>query len=94
MPEGFFKARDNARAIVCLKAATHIEPDGWWRWYNLAAAFARAGDASAAFQNLRKSFDLGFRDAAQLTGDPDFASLRSTPEFQGFVSRVSQAPPA
>lgn len=58
-------------------------------YYSLAKVFAAAQNFAQAMQNLRKAYDEGFRDRKRLAAEKTFASLRTTPEFQKFVSEAS-----
>jgi|SRR5580658_4441574 tetratricopeptide (TPR) repeat protein len=49
--------------------------------YCLAALFAEAGINLRAIDYLQKAFSSGFTNFKKLTSDPDFALLRTTPEF-------------
>jgi hypothetical protein len=50
--------------------------------YNLACAYARAGNKDRAFEWLMKSLNTGFPNPAQVASDPDFASLHTDARFQ------------
>jgi Zn-dependent protease len=49
--------------------------------YNLACAFARAGNTDEGLGWLKKAVDAGFSNKEVLASDPDLASLRSHPQF-------------
>ena len=55
--------------------------------YFVAATFASAGQKEQALVYLRKALDEGFRDRKRLNEDKDFATLRSTPEFQQLMDQ-------
>jgi tetratricopeptide (TPR) repeat protein len=50
--------------------------------YFVAATYARVGKHDQALIFLRKAMDEGFSDRKRLSEDKDFATLRTTPEFQ------------
>jgi tetratricopeptide (TPR) repeat protein len=55
--------------------------------YFVAATYARAGKQDKALIYLRKAMDEGFSDRKRLTEDKDFATLRTTPEFQHLLDQ-------
>ncbi len=55
--------------------------------YFVAATYARAGKQEQALTYLRKAMDEGFKDRKRLIEDKDFASLRTTPEFQHLLDQ-------
>ena len=50
--------------------------------YYLAKTYAAAGMSDRALQYLRKAIEEGFKDKRKLEGDPEFAHMRESPEFQ------------
>jgi tetratricopeptide (TPR) repeat protein len=50
--------------------------------YFVAATYAQVGKQEQALIFLRKAMDEGFSDRKRLIEDKDFASLRTTPQFQ------------
>jgi tetratricopeptide (TPR) repeat protein len=50
--------------------------------YFVAATYARVGQHDQALIYLRKAFDEGFKDRKRLMEDKEFATLRTTPQFQ------------
>jgi tetratricopeptide (TPR) repeat protein len=55
--------------------------------YFVAATFARVGKQEQALTYLRKAMDEGFNDRKRLIEDKDFATLRTTPEFQKLLDQ-------
>jgi tetratricopeptide (TPR) repeat protein len=55
--------------------------------YFVAATFARVGKQEQALTYLRKAMDEGFNDRKRLIEDKDFATLRTTPEFQHLLDQ-------
>lgn len=55
--------------------------------YFVAATFARVGKQEQALIYLRKAMDEGFNDRKRLIEDKDFATLRTTPEFQHLLDQ-------
>jgi hypothetical protein len=56
--------------------------------YNLACAFARAGERDSAFATLDRLVAAGYRQPDQLQGDADLASVRSDPRFDGVLAHA------
>ena len=81
--------KEYALAAVTLAAATEIHPEHWSVWYDLGAAQARAGDRRHALDSLEKAVRLGFKDAAQLRADEDYASLRNDSRFKALIVALS-----
>jgi tetratricopeptide (TPR) repeat protein len=55
--------------------------------YYIAQTFASAGKPEQALIYLRKAMDEGFNDRKRLIEDKDFATLRTTPEFQQLLDQ-------
>jgi tetratricopeptide (TPR) repeat protein len=55
--------------------------------YFVAATYARVGQQDQALIYLRKAFDEGFSDRKRLMEDKEFASLRTTPQFQQLLAQ-------
>jgi tetratricopeptide (TPR) repeat protein len=55
--------------------------------YFVAATYARVGQQEQALNSLRKAMDEGFKDRKRLNEDKDFATLRTTPEFQHLLDQ-------
>src|SRR5580693_2337495 len=54
--------------------------------YYIAETFASAGKQEQALFYLRKAMDEGFNDRKRLDEDKDFATLRTTPQFQKLLN--------
>jgi len=50
--------------------------------YYLAHTYALAGRSDLALQYIRKALEEGFADRKKFMQDPEFASLRDSPEFK------------
>jgi RimJ/RimL family protein N-acetyltransferase len=60
-----------------------------WCYYAAGRSWARLGDSEAAFRNLNKAADNGWRDAERLAGDEALASLHRSREWAPLLSRIS-----
>jgi tetratricopeptide (TPR) repeat protein len=58
--------------------------------YNTAASLARAGKGQEALAWLEKLAATGYGGAAQIEGDPDFASLKAAPRYQAVVAALKK----
>jgi tetratricopeptide (TPR) repeat protein len=54
--------------------------------YYIAETFASAGNQEQALFYLRKAMDEGFNDRKRLDDDKDFATLRTTPQYQKLLN--------
>lgn len=54
--------------------------------YYIAETFASAGKQDQALFYLRKAMDEGFNDRKRLDEDKDFATLRTTPQYQKLLN--------
>ena len=57
--------------------------------YNAACAFARASDSRQALVWLERAIASGFNDKNRLATDSDLESVRSQPEFDHLLKRIS-----
>jgi tetratricopeptide (TPR) repeat protein len=73
-------------AVKYLSQAVEMHPRNENALYCLAAAHARAGDATAALKALRSAIHSGPASRAQARQDPDFEPLRGESEFQALVA--------
>jgi tetratricopeptide (TPR) repeat protein len=70
-------------ALRCLE----VDPD---TYYNVACAYALAGNAEKAVEYLRKAFEDGFVGLFHLTRDVDFDAIRQDPAFQALIEEYTQ----
>jgi tetratricopeptide (TPR) repeat protein len=54
--------------------------------YYLAKTYAQAGMNGLALQYIRKALEEGFQEKKKLNEDPEFATLRLTPEFKELLA--------
>jgi tetratricopeptide (TPR) repeat protein len=69
-------------AVQEFLAAVRLDHGYATPYYNLASVSARRGDVSQAMAFLRRAMTLEPAVLSWAWGDPDFDSLRATPEFQ------------
>lgn len=60
--------------------------------YNLACAYARAGQAEPALDRLGQAISAGFGPRATVEEDDDLASLRTDPRFAALLDKIAATP--
>ena len=65
-----------------------LDPRYFWAYYDLACLDAREENRDAAFRNLNRAVDCGFRDAAYLVHDSDFQGIRTDPRWDLIFERI------
>jgi tetratricopeptide (TPR) repeat protein len=55
--------------------------------YYLAKLYAKENRADLAIQYLRKALEEGFKDRKKLDEDPEFSTLRETPEYKELMAK-------
>ena len=70
---------------TCRKGVTLLPDDPTWH-YNLACSLAYfAGREDAAFDELERAIDLGFRDKAAIEKDTDLKRLEKNPRYKELI---------
>lgn len=82
--------QDPAPAALNLELMTSIRPQNAQLYYHLARAYCLSGRKREALESLRRAVDKGFRDISILEGNPDFESLRGTPEYRKIVEELAR----
>ncbi|HYK88352.1 MAG TPA: tetratricopeptide repeat protein [Acidobacteriota bacterium] len=77
-------------AARLLELASAIRPDSPIAYYNLASAYARAGDKRRALDALKRAMEKGFKDGRRVLEDPAFGQLRNDPGLKKLLSRINQ----
>ena len=88
---GLAYARQNKRkqARVYFLKARQVEPRNPWPHYDLACLDALDGKRDAAFRNLWKAVERGFRDVGYLRRDKDFRCLRRVARWKELIATIS-----
>jgi tetratricopeptide (TPR) repeat protein len=55
--------------------------------YNLACSYSNLENLDAAFDALRRAFDLGYRDYRHLLRDPDLENVRRDRRFKSLLDK-------
>jgi tetratricopeptide (TPR) repeat protein len=85
------KRRSEARPIF--RKVLRLNAKFFWAWYDLACLDALAGKPAAAFRNLNKAIDCGFKDAAYLVQDEDFHGIRGDTRWKMILGRIGEPAP-
>jgi tetratricopeptide (TPR) repeat protein len=70
-------------ALRCLEVDPHT-------YYNVACAYALAGNVEKAIEYLRKAFEDGFVRLFHLSRDVDFDAIRQDPAYQALIEEYTQ----
>ena len=77
-----------SESIKPLKLATEVNPDRPGAFFYLAWAYAANRDKKKSLQSLSTAVEKGFSDAAMITANNAFDSLRNDPEYQQIMARL------
>ena len=80
--------KNYAESIKPLKLATEVNPDRPGAFFYLAWAYAANRDKRKSLQSLNTAVEKGFSDAAMITTNKAFDSLRNDPEYQQIMARL------
>ena len=78
--------KEDGRSVM--KKILRLDPGFFWAYYDLACLDSLEIRRDAAFKNLNRAVDCGFRDAAYLINDSDFNALRDDPRWDAVLERV------
>jgi hypothetical protein len=70
------------------KLATEVNPDRPGAFFYLAWAYAANRDKKKSLQSLNTAVEKGFSDAAMITTNKAFDSIRNDPEYQQIIGRI------
>ena len=77
-------------SIKALKLATEVNPDRPGAFFYLAWAYAANRDKKKSLQSLNTAVEKGFLDAAMITANKAFDSIRDDPEYQQIMARLKK----
>lgn len=83
----FRSGKPDEMEAACRQGVALMPLDPTWR-YNLACALAYRADKTEALASLDRAVELGFRNADQIAGDRDLASLKDLPAFKDIVAKA------
>ncbi|HEV7745925.1 MAG TPA: hypothetical protein VGO56_13080 [Pyrinomonadaceae bacterium] len=84
--------KDFASIPAKLELATLISPKDPRAFYDLAAAYARAGNKSRATTALSQAIELGFSDLGRIEQNEDFAILINETDYKKLIGRLRKGP--
>ena len=70
--------------------ATEVNPDRPGTYFYLAWAYAANRDKKKSLQFLNTAIEKGFSDAAMITTNKAFDSIRNEPEYQQIMARLGK----
>jgi adenylate cyclase len=76
------------RGLEWVNRAAKLDPDDGGTLYNIACAYAQAGQPDLALDTLERAIGQGITNLAWIANDPDWNTLRDTPRFQALLSRL------
>lgn len=87
---GLLQSRQYDLAAARLAVDAELTPDNWQIWYNLACAYALAGNKRSALDALNKSVQKGFSNPASLESDHQLDSIRNETAFKKILQELNQ----
>jgi len=82
--------KNYSEAVKRFKLATEINPDRPGAFFYLSWAYAANRDKKKSLQSLNTAVEKGFSDAAMITANKAFDSLRDDPEYQQIMTRLTK----
>ena len=79
-----------SESIKRFMLATEVNPDRPGTYFYLACAYAANRDKKRALQFLNTAVEKGFSDAAMITTNKAFDSIRNEPEYQQIMARLGK----
>jgi len=79
-----------SESIKPLKLAIEVNPDRPGVYFYLAWAYAAEGNKKKSLQLLSTAVEKGFSDAAMITTNKAFDSIRNDPEYQQIMARLKK----
>ena len=79
-----------SESIKPLKLATEVNPDRPGAFFHLAWAYAAARDKKKSLQFLNTAVEKGFSDAVMITTNKAFDFIRTDPQYQQIMARLSK----
>src|SRR5215831_8747945 len=83
-----FKSKDYTTALTNLHKALELIPDHPTLFYNIAAISSLQGKTADAIASLSKIAEMGI--ALRPEKDPNFDSIKESPEFKAVLKRFEQ----
>ena len=87
MGQAFTRIGHHSEALEADLRLTILRPGDAVAFYNLACSYSNLENVDAAFDALRRAFDLGYNDYRHLLGDPDLENVRRDRRFKSLLDR-------
>jgi len=84
--------RNYDEAVRIFTLATDVAPERASAFYHLAWAYIGKGDKKKSLRALQTAAEKGFSDAAALTNNKAFDSIRNDPQYQKIISSLKSQP--
>jgi tetratricopeptide (TPR) repeat protein len=81
------RARRHGEALEADLRLSSLRPGDPVVFYNLACSYSNLENLDAAFDALRRAFDLGYRDYRHLLRDPDLENVRRDGRFKSLLDK-------
>lgn len=81
------RARRHPEALEADLRLASLHPRDPIAYYNLACSYSNLENLDAAFDALRRAFDLGYRDYRHLLRDPDLENVRRDRRFKSLLDK-------
>lgn len=81
--------KNGLKARPCFRRVLELDAKYSWAWYDLACLDALEQKPAAAFRNLYKSIECGFKDVDYLLRDADFKNIQEDPRWKVVVQCIS-----
>ena len=82
--------KNYSESVKRFKLATEVNPDRPGAFFYLAWAYAANRDKKKSLQALNTAVEKGFADAATITANKAFDFLRTDPEYQQIMARLTK----
>ncbi|HEX7773991.1 MAG TPA: hypothetical protein VF435_16330, partial [Pyrinomonadaceae bacterium] len=82
--------KNYSASIKSFKLATEVNPDRPGAFFYLAWAYAANRDKKKSLQSLNTAVEKGFSDAAMITTNKAFDSIRDDPQYQQIMARLTK----
>lgn len=84
----YTKAGRIADGLRMDRRLVRLRPDNHTAHYNLACSLALCRRRAEALRSLRRAVELGYRDYAWMSRDPDLGILKSDPAFLALLDTL------
>ena len=89
--EQALRSGDFSVAVERFRALTRVAPEGTRAWYDLARAFAAAGEPEQAVNSLSEAIQRGWTESLRARRDPHLRTLMKYPPFETLLRQLDGA---